>query len=108
MGRLKQDFRIDTIVPLRTNMDLYADAMGLTRLRDFAWEPYVCPVPTRSAQTVTPKPTCVAKRQRKLAQRKAELPAETRGDLAGVPADAAQIRSTCDLRPAIEERHRQY
>ena len=30
MGRLKQKFAIDTIVPVRTNMDLYADAIGLT------------------------------------------------------------------------------
>ena len=33
MGHLKQKLAIDTIVPLRTNMDLYADAIGLTRLR---------------------------------------------------------------------------
>jgi hypothetical protein len=161
MGRLKQDGRIDTIVPLRTNMDLYADALGLTRLRDFRWEPYVPAAPPAPAPAATPKPPRVekreAKRQRTLAQRKAELQAETRGDSAGAPADppqtllgtgrgllswsqcpvpltavvnrerdehgelrdwvlvstsphrtAAEIRSTYELRPAIEERHRQY
>ena len=45
MGHLKQKLAIDTIVPLRANMDLYADAIGLTRLRGFAWEPYVPPDP---------------------------------------------------------------
>jgi len=30
---------IYTIVPLRTNMDLYADIIGLTRSPDFRWEP---------------------------------------------------------------------
>jgi hypothetical protein len=41
MGRLKRKVAIDTIVPVRSNMDLYADAIGLTRLRHFAWEPWV-------------------------------------------------------------------
>jgi hypothetical protein len=34
MGHLKQNLAVVTIVPLRTNMDLYADAIGLTRV---AW-----------------------------------------------------------------------
>jgi len=75
MGYLKQKLAIDTIVPVRTNMDLYADAIGLTRLRDFVWEPYVPPLPP--PPPVGPaKPPRVekreAKRQRTLAQRKAE------------------------------------
>jgi hypothetical protein len=161
MGRLQQDYRIETILPVRANMDLYADALGLIRLRDFRWEPYVCPVSARPVETATPKPARVAKREAKrqqtLAQRKAELQAETRGDSADAPADppqtllgvgrgllswsqcpvpltavvnrerdkhgevrdwvlvstsphrtAAAMRSTYELRPAIEERHRQY
>jgi DDE family transposase len=161
MGRLKQEFAIDTIVPLRTNMDLYADAIGLTRLRDFTWEPYVpqlAPAPAPPA-----KPTRVqkreAKRQQTLAERKAQATASA-SSAAAPPAPAlgppqtllgigrgllswsqcpvpltavvnrerdqhgqtkdwvlvstsarltaAQIRSTYELRPAIEERHRQY
>jgi hypothetical protein len=161
MGHLKQKLAIDTIVPLRTNMDLYADAVGLTRLRNFTWEPYVPleapPLPT----TASPRPTAVekreAKRQRTLAQRKAEAAAVVSPNSAPTvrlapqtllglgrgllswskcPApltvvvnreqdehgqikdwvlvsttdrfSAAQIRSTYELRPAIEERHRQY
>ena len=75
MGHLKQAYHIDTIVPVRTNMDLYADALGLTRRRDFPWEPYVsplAPLPTRGAP---PKPLSLqkreAKRQQTLAARKA-------------------------------------
>lgn len=160
MGRLQQDYRIETILPVRANMDLHADALGLTRLRDFRWEPYA-PVPAQPAEVATLKPPRVekreAQRQRTLAQRKAELEAETQGSAAKAPADlpqtllgtgrgllswrqcpvpltavvnrerdergemrdwvlvstsprrtAAQIRSIYDLRPAIEERHRQY
>lgn len=161
MGHLKQQWGIDTIVPLRTNMDLYADAIGLTRLRGFTWEPYVPPEPPTPAASASPRPPAVekreAKRQRTLAERKAQaaavapwgqtpLPAiqpQTqlglgRGLLSwsqcpvpltavvnrerpqhGQPKDwvlvstsdrfsAALIRSTYELRPAIEERHRQY
>lgn len=162
MGHLKQKLAIDTIVPLRTNMDLYADAIGLTRLRDFTWEPYVPLEALPSAATASPRPAAVekreAKRQQTLAERKAEaaaavspagaatappLPPQTllglgRGLLSWsqcpVPLtavvnrerddhgqthdwvlvtttdqfSATQIRSTYELRPAIEERHRQY
>jgi hypothetical protein len=160
MGRLKQQFAIDTIVPLRTNMDLYADAIGLTRLRGFTWEPYVPQPAAPPAPQASPRPARVAKREAKrqktLAERKAESalaasssappalrPPQTllglgRGLLSwsqcpvpltavvnrepdehGQTRDwvlvstsdrfsAAQIRSTYELRPAIEERHRQY
>jgi hypothetical protein len=160
MGRLQQDYRIETILPVRANMDLHADALGLTRLPDFRWEPYV-PVPSPPAEAATPKPPRVEKREARrrqtLAQRKAELEAETHGGSAKTSADppqtllgmgrgllswtqcpvpltavvnrerdehgevrdwvlvstsprptAAAIRSTYDLRSAIEERHRQY
>ena len=158
MGHLKQKLAIDTIVPLRTNMDLYADAIGLTRLRGFAWDPYVFQAAPPPAATASPRPAAVekreAERQRTLAERKAEaataeapaaptLAPQTllglgRGLLSwskcpvpltavvnrerdehGQTKDwvlvstsdrftAAHIRSTYELRPAIEERHRQY
>jgi DDE family transposase len=157
MGYLKQKLAIDTIVPLRTNMDLYADAIGLTRLRGFTWQPYIPPAASPPATTASPRPAAVekreAKRQRTLAERKTEAAAATptarpgtsqtllglgRGLLSWsqcpVPLTAvvnrerdehgqtkdwvlvstsdrfspAQIRSTYELRPAIEERHRQY
>lgn len=162
MGHLKEKLAIDTIVPLRTNMDLYADAIGLTRLRDFTWEAYVPPEALPPPATASPRPAAVekreAKRQRTLAERKAEA-AATASPVGGAPApplipqtllgvgrgllswsqcpvpltavvnrerdkhgqthdwvlvsttdrfSAAQIRSTYELRPAIEERHRQY
>jgi hypothetical protein len=73
MGRLQQDYRIETILPVRTNMDLYADALGLTRLCDFRWEPYVAATPPAPPPAATPKPARVvkreAKRQQTLAQR---------------------------------------
>ena len=161
MGRLEQDYRIETILPVRANMDLHADALGLTRLRNFRWEPYVGARSAAPAEAARAKPARVvkreAKRQQTWAQRKAESEAETHARSANASAEvpqtllgmgrgllswsqcpvpltavvnrerdehgevrdwvlvstsprrtAAQIRSTYDLRPAIEERHRQY
>jgi len=163
MGHLKQKLAIDTIVPVRSNMDLYADAIGLTRLRGFAWEPYVPPVASAPPSSAPAKPLRVekreAKRQQTLAKRKIQ-DAASASSAAAPPASAlrppqtwlglgrgllswsqcpvpltavvnrerdaygqtqdwvlvttsqhftaAQIRSTYELRPAIEERHRQY
>ena len=36
MGRLKTVHPIDTIVPLKKNMNAYQDMLGLTRLKDFS------------------------------------------------------------------------
>ena len=160
MGRLKQEFGIDTIVPVRTNMDLYADAIGLTRLRGFRWETYQPPAtppaekPSRPARLQKRE----AQRQQTLAERKAKAAAASPAPAPAAPTlgppqtllglgrgllswsqcpvpltavvnrerdeqgqtkdwvlvstsqclTAAQIRSTYQLRPAIEERHRQY
>ncbi len=56
MGRLQQDYRIETILPVRANMDLHADALGLNRLRDFCWGHYVPTAPPEPAPTAPPKP----------------------------------------------------
>jgi hypothetical protein len=73
-GRLWRDRHAGTVVPLRANMSLYADATGLTRLPGFGWEPYEAPAPVRRAPAATPKPARIVKReaarQRTLALRK--------------------------------------
>ena len=38
MGRLKLDYHIDTVAPLRKNMDAYQDVVGLARSKHFRWE----------------------------------------------------------------------
>jgi hypothetical protein len=160
IGHLKQKLAIDTIVPLRSNMDLYADAIGLTRLRDFAWEPYVPPPASPAEVTASPRPASVQKREDKRQQTLAQPKIEPATAPSPVPAPpplapqtllgigrgllswsqcpvpltavvnrerdaqghtqdwvlvstsqrftASYLRSTYELRPAIEERHRQY
>lgn len=68
IGRLKTDYRIDTVIPLKTNMDAYHDVMGLTRLKDFAWEPYQPPVARFRGQKDRPKPPVILKRERQRQQ----------------------------------------
>ena len=74
IGRLKRDYQVDTVVPLKKNMNAYQDVLGLTRLKDFPWEPYQPPYATRRDQTDRPKhPTLVKrelKRQQTLAKKK--------------------------------------
>ena len=74
MGRLKTDYHIDTVVPLKKNMGAYQDAIGLTRLKDFKWEPYALPYATERDQKDRPKhPTIVKReetRQKTLAKKK--------------------------------------
>lgn len=150
IGRLKLKHQIDTVVPLRTNMDAYQDVMGLTRMEDFHWEPLALPIATEVAQTDDrPKDPVLVKRERKrqrtLAERKPPAPSPTKtllGIVRGVTSwsdcpvpltavinreingdgevhdwvlvttasswSAEQTRFTYQLRPAIEEGHRQY
>lgn len=153
LGRLKTEYHIDTVIPLRENMDAYADVMGLTRLKDFRWEELALPIATRRQQPDRPKDPVIVKRERKrqqtLAARKPmpsppplPQPKTLLGLARGVSSwsdcpvpltavinreidpqgeiqdwvlvttaahwSAEHTRATYKLRPAIEERHRQY
>ena len=72
IGRCKQEYGVDVILPLRKNMDLYKDAVGLTRARGFSWERYEEPQP--APPPVPDRPPAIEKReaarQRTLAARK--------------------------------------
>src|SRR3989441_8527870 len=74
IGRLKRAYRVDSGVPLKKNMNACQGMLGLTRLKDFPWEPYQPPSAPRRDQTDRPKhPTLVKrelKRQQTLAKKK--------------------------------------
>ena len=90
IGRCKQEHGIDVLIPLKTNMDVYEDVLGLVRARKVKFEPYSPPPPK---PPVNPKPTRVPreiqqrekKRQKTLQQRKESAPPP--------PADKVLIRS---------------
>jgi hypothetical protein len=153
IGRLKTECHIDAVIPLRENMDAYADLMGLTRLKDFPWQELALPIATRRDQKDLPKDPVIVKRELKrqqtLAARKGmpipsslPQPRTWLGLARGVSSwsdcpvpltavinreidpqgeiqdwvlvttaaswSAEHTRATYKLRPAIEERHRQY
>lgn len=74
IGKCKKDYGVDVIMPLRKNMDLYKDAVGLTRAPDFVWERYE--EPAAESPPVVVRPPAIEKReaarQRTLALRKGQ------------------------------------
>jgi hypothetical protein len=90
IGRCKQEHGIDILIPLKKNMDVYEDVLGLVRAKRIKFEPYSPPPPK---PPVDPKPTRVPqeirrrekKRQKTLLQRKDPAPPP--------PADKVLVRS---------------
>ncbi len=90
IGRCKQEHGIDILIPLKKNMDVYEDVLGLVRAKRVKFEPYSPPPPK---PPVDPKPTRVPqeirrrekKRQKTLLQRKDPAPP--------LPVDKALVRS---------------
>ena len=68
MARLKTAYHIDTVVPLRKNMNASQDMRGLTRLKDFAWEPDETPRAKPAKSPDRPKPLRIVKRELKRQQ----------------------------------------
>lgn len=68
IARLKTAYGIDTVVPLKKNMDAYQDVMGLTRLPDFVWEPYAEPGAAPAPPADRPKHPTIVKRELKRQQ----------------------------------------
>jgi hypothetical protein len=92
IGRCKQEHGIDILIPLKKNMDLYEDVLGLVREKKVEFKPYSPPPPK---PLVDPKPTHIPqeirqrekKRQKTLQQRKEKDPAPT------PPANKVLVRS---------------
>jgi hypothetical protein len=79
MGRCKEQHGIEVLIPLKKNMDIYEDVMGLIRGGKVRFEPYTRPPPK---PPVEPKPPRVPeeirqrekKRQRTVREKKAAAP----------------------------------
>ncbi len=76
---LKQDYHIDTIVPLKKNMDAYQDVLGLTRSRHFHWEPLRRPPPLAAKPAGSPDPVVARREQQRQATLAARRPAPSPG-----------------------------
>lgn len=92
IGRCKQEHGIDILIPLKKNMDLYEDVMGLVREKKVKFEPYS---PPPAKPLADPKPTHVPqeirqrekKRQNTFKQRKDKNP------VPAPPADKVLVRT---------------
>lgn len=96
IGRCKQQHGIDVLIPIRRNMDLYADALGLLKLPGVEFRPVPAPAdrpiaPPRLPQAPEGIRRREANRARTLLRRKAELPPPppdkvlVKSEVAGIP-----------------------
>jgi hypothetical protein len=93
IGRLKQDHGIDTVIPIRSDMNLQDDVRGLMKLPT-TWEEYEpthrppLPDPTRASRDQPPHPAAQQReqtRQQTLARKQAELAEKS-------PPDPSRVR----------------
>jgi len=104
IGRCKQDWGMDVLIPARRNMDIYEDVVSLAEAGLLDFEPWVPPAPHPKPVPVH-RPESIRKReaarQRTLARRKADAesqaPAPTlnRSEIARV--EGLQTFSTCPV-----------
>jgi hypothetical protein len=156
IGRCKQQWGINVLIPARQNMDIYQDILGLAQAGELAFQPWVASV-SPSKPIPLHRPEWIQKReearQRTLTRKKAQTPpadgpdpskVRVRSEIAAVsrvetfsscpiPLDvlvnrethadghvdywmlldtapireSARTRQQYELRPTIEERHRQ-
>jgi hypothetical protein len=98
IGRCKQEHHIDVLIPAKTNMDIYGDAVGLAQAGELQFHTWSAPAPAPKPVPVH-RPEAIRareeKRQRTLAQRRAETPPP--------PADPAKtlIRSETAVIPDL-------
>ena len=89
-ARLKKSYKIDTLIPLRKNMDLYEDALGLLKGGMVSLKPYHPPNPKAPIQA---KPKKVPERIRKReAKRQATLEARKQDQPPPPPEKTVSLR----------------
>jgi hypothetical protein len=71
IAECKRKHKIDVLIPVRRNMDIYADAAALFQLPDVRWQPWHPPEPP-PAPPPRPRPRAVTQREQKRQQKLAE------------------------------------
>jgi hypothetical protein len=83
IGRCKQQWGINVLIPARRNMDVYQDVVGLAEAGELSFQPWVAPVSSPKPIPVH-RPESIQKReearQRTLARKKARSPAPKPSD----------------------------
>ena len=101
IGRCKQEWGIDVLIPARRSMDIYQDVLGLAKAGELDFKPYVPQSPSAKPFPFH-RPESIRKReesrQRTLAQRKAQAAADAKA----VAPSPALIRSEVVTVAAVE------
>jgi len=78
IGRCRQEWGIQVLLPARKNMEIYQDVLGLAKAGELCFQPWVAPAPSSKPIPVH-RPEGIQKReearQRTLARKKAQTPA---------------------------------
>jgi hypothetical protein len=93
IGRCKQEWGINVLIPARKNMDIYQDVLGLAEAGELSFQPWVAPMPPSKPIPVH-RPEWIQKReearQRTLARKKAQVPAPS-------PPDPSEVRVRSEI-----------
>jgi hypothetical protein len=90
ISALKKTHGVDTLIPLKKSMDLYADVLGLVRGGHVHFAPYDPPSPKPPTQ---PRPTRVPAKLRKREERRQATLAAQRAEEPPPPPDKVLVRS---------------
>lgn len=93
IGRCKQEWGINVLIPARQNMDIYQDVRGLAEAGELSFQPWVVPV-SSSKPIPVHRPPSIQKReearQRTLARKKAQTPPPG-------PPDTSKVRVRSEI-----------
>ena len=90
IGRCKKNHGIDILIPLKKNMDLYEDVLGLVREKKVKFEPY-SPPPIKPA--ADPKPTHVPEEIRQREKKRQKTLKQRKNSASAPPPDKVLVRS---------------
>lgn len=90
IGRLKKKYGIDVLIPLKKNMDLYQDVLGLVGAKQVRFEPYH---PPPAKPPVDPKPTHVPEKIRQREKRRQQTLKQKRAENPPPPPEKVLLRS---------------
>jgi hypothetical protein len=90
IGRCKQEHGIDILIPLKKNMDIYEDVLGLVREKKAKFEPYNAPPPRPPAD---PKPTHVPKEIREREKKRQKTIKKRKDPAPALPEEKVLVRS---------------
>lgn len=101
IGRCKQEWDIDVLIPARRDMDIYEDVVGLAKAGLLDFKPWI-PAPSPEHPVPVHRPESVRKReearQRTLAQHKAQTRAETKSTLPASTPFRSEVAAVAAVR----------